>query len=203
MIELLPILFATETATGPVQVVSDSFNRADSPGVLGTSDTGQVWTAQQGIWGIDGDKAQSSSTLNAFATLDAGVGDYTVSATITNSLWTGNTAGLVFRISGSNVGLVLVMNDSYMELCKLSKTRFGVNITLLAFVPLATVNDTDYVLKVVSLGNILQCYRDGALRIAYTLTGDDATAFDNTKTGVGLYGDQYDTVRYDNFVVEV
>lgn len=65
-------------AGGPVAVVSDSFNRADSNLTLGNADTGQAWNPLIGTWGISGGFAKlivDGTNNENIAVIDSGVSD--------------------------------------------------------------------------------------------------------------------------------
>lgn len=80
-------------------IVSDSFDRGDtlSPHSLGNADTGQLWTAHDGEWGISADRAYcpvNGAGAANHATVDAGVSDAIVQVTFSTF---GERAGLVCR----------------------------------------------------------------------------------------------------------
>lgn len=62
-------------------LVSDSFDRADNASSLGSTDTGQAWTANSGTWGIGSNRAVPPNAASANATVDAGALAVTVSLT--------------------------------------------------------------------------------------------------------------------------
>lgn len=62
--------------------ITDSFNRANSALTLGSTDTGQAWTADLGTWGIDTNRAYvASSGGQNIVTVESGVADCTITAT--------------------------------------------------------------------------------------------------------------------------
>jgi hypothetical protein len=92
---------------------SDSFNRADAA-TLGTTDTGQAWSVQEGAgWSIETNKATPTTPSTAtfttidevpmeIATIDVGSSRQSVSAVVT-TVANGSNAGLVARwIDGDN-----------------------------------------------------------------------------------------------------
>lgn len=67
-----------------MEVVTDSFDRADSAVSLGTSDSDHAWTAHSGTWGISsnaGYRAADAGGNNDCATVDSAVDDCTVVVT--------------------------------------------------------------------------------------------------------------------------
>jgi hypothetical protein len=68
-------------AAGEQFVVRDRFGRADSALTLGSAETGQAWTAQQGTWGISSNQAYVAALgagLPQVATIDSGLTEYTL-----------------------------------------------------------------------------------------------------------------------------
>lgn len=81
----------------------DSFNRADSATVLGSTDRGDVeaWVQNSGTWGINGNTAYISAAATSIATI-AGNGDFE-DCEVTVSTWPAGThASLVFRYTDAN-----------------------------------------------------------------------------------------------------
>jgi hypothetical protein len=66
----------------PVLLARDRFNRPDGP--LGTTETGQVWTNQQGSFTVVGQVASAAADFSSdiVSTVDVGVDDYYVQATL-------------------------------------------------------------------------------------------------------------------------
>ncbi len=68
-------------AEPPAVRVVDGFNRPDS-GTLGTTDTGQAWTAWAGSWGVSGAKAAPAAGGYSLAVVDSGGSTGSVSAVL-------------------------------------------------------------------------------------------------------------------------
>ncbi|MFN8038890.1 MAG: DUF6531 domain-containing protein [Acidimicrobiales bacterium] len=66
-----PLLAVSPVGRG----VIDEFGRVDSATSLGSTDTGEAWTAQSGTWGISGGAAYLVSGTNAAATVPVASGD--------------------------------------------------------------------------------------------------------------------------------
>jgi len=80
----------------------DSFNRADSTTVLGSTDRGDVeaWTQNSGTWGINSNQAYISAAATSIATL-AAASEF-IDCEVTVSSWASGTAALVFRYTDAN-----------------------------------------------------------------------------------------------------
>jgi hypothetical protein len=79
------------------RTVADTFDRADSPGTLGNSGTGQPWQAVAGTWGIrDGQAVANGGSRDApnIAVVPEGTGDGLTEVTM---MVVEDGAGLVFR----------------------------------------------------------------------------------------------------------
>lgn len=97
----------------------DSFNRADSATVLGSTDRGDIeaWVQSSGTWGISTNQAYISVAATSYATL-AAAADF-IDCEVTVSVWpAATTAALVFRYTDANnhiwwggtVGAVATLN---------------------------------------------------------------------------------------------
>jgi hypothetical protein len=81
--------------TLPVNI-TDAFNRADNASSLGTTDTGQTWSAAAGTWGIASNKARCFTAGNqSFAVVESGASDCTIAVTVSGTLNAGG--GITFR----------------------------------------------------------------------------------------------------------
>jgi hypothetical protein len=92
---------------------ADSFIRANSATTLGSTDTGQAWTALNGTWGISGnDGYLVTQTSQAIAVLDTGfsngvlVGQLRMSPTFSRT-----DAGFVFRVVDVNNHLLVTVTS--------------------------------------------------------------------------------------------
>ena len=83
--------------TSILSKITDSFNRSD--GSIGSTDTGQTWSATRGTWTISTNKATSSDAGSAYplASINLGLQDVAVSADITNG-----GPGVAFWVTDSN-----------------------------------------------------------------------------------------------------
>lgn len=192
---------------GPL--VSDSFDRADSTTSLGTADSGQVWTAHSGTWGISSNKGYLASTTGqAAASVDAGASDVEVSADITLSPTTDRAdAGLVFRLADdSNYLLALINKVTGSNSIQLFKRQAGSFTHLASVGSQGHVNGTTYDLRVVANGSSIEVFRDDTSVLTHTLSGADLTTFgSNTRHGLRVHrGSTADDggTRFDNFLVE-
>ncbi len=77
----------TSPSSVPTLVVSDTFNRANSATSLGNTDSGQVWTATKGTFGISGNQAYISGgcPAPAYAVVNAGITDATIQVTLSTN----------------------------------------------------------------------------------------------------------------------
>jgi hypothetical protein len=83
--------------TSVLSKITDSFNRSD--GSIGSTDTGQTWSATRGTWTISTNKATSSDAGSAYplASINLGLQDVAVSADITNG-----GPGVAFWVTDNN-----------------------------------------------------------------------------------------------------
>ena len=83
---MIPLGVLAGSARVGVLAVSDSFNRADNASSLGTADSGHVWTAHTGTWGIDGNRARCYTlTDDRHATVNLGASDQRIVADLSPS----------------------------------------------------------------------------------------------------------------------
>jgi hypothetical protein len=81
--------------------VNDGFTRADNNSTLGQADSGQLWKAVTGTWGIRDDEAYvvtPHANNRSLAVIDMGAGDGTVKVSFPH---TSSGSGLVFRYKNS------------------------------------------------------------------------------------------------------
>lgn len=83
------------------RVITDSFNRANSSSTLGSADTGELWTAHAGTWGISSNRAYVAAASGGvdLATLNANTANGTVGVRLYGYY---PFARLVFRFSDVN-----------------------------------------------------------------------------------------------------
>jgi hypothetical protein len=80
-----------------LRLITDNFNRAN--GSLGTTNTGQTWSATRGSWSISSNQATSSDSASTYpmATVDINAQNVVVSADITDG-----GPGLAFWVTDAN-----------------------------------------------------------------------------------------------------
>jgi hypothetical protein len=98
----------------------DTFTRPNSTTALGTTETGQTWTAQKGTWGIASDKAylvsqSGGSGTYPVATIPVGSTTQTVEAVISNSE-ASLYYGVVFRYVDTSNYMVAILNGFFGNL---------------------------------------------------------------------------------------
>lgn len=172
--------------------VRDSFNRANSTTSLGVSDTGQVWTAIVGTWGINNNKAYDTSVTaqDEFAVVDSGLSDCIVKTKVTYDS-TGKV-GLSFRESDANNVFICFLATGNLFLGR----KVAGTWTQLASIVVGVVNGT-YDVMIVLKGSRIQAYLDGAKKIDVTDTNF------NAQTKHGIFKNSTSTnERFDEFFVE-
>lgn len=198
---VLPRMYQLGQAKSRI-IASDNFDRVDAA-TLGWANTGHLWVALDGTWTVASGKAKQTATAaDRFVVLNTGTGEVDLSAKIRNSAWGSGYAGLIVRCTDANNMLLFVISSANMRLYK----RDGGTFTSLASVSYgstfsAPANNTDYTLRVLAQGNTISTYRDGVLVHFYTLTGDEAVKFNNSKTLCGLHTSYQNTVLHDDFEV--
>lgn len=178
-----------EAAAGPL--VSDTFDRPDSTTSLGTADTGQVWAALDGTWGIETNRAYTpGGGLDRQAVVESGASDVTVEVTVP-VVTTG--AGVVGRsVDGSNYWLwTWEAGVPRMALYK----RVGGGHTLVGSYSLAALPDGSR-LGLRMTGTTVVGLLDGM----DVLTVTDSAHQTATRHGMRVYNS--DITRLDNFRVE-
>lgn len=104
--DVVPNTAIGDTSSLPTVVAYDMFNRADSTTTLGTSPSGQTWTAAQGTWGISNNRARSISAADGDrVSMDVGTKDFTVSVRF-YGVGTSKYPALIFRVSGNTFYLI-------------------------------------------------------------------------------------------------
>lgn len=172
-------------AGGPL--VSDTFTRANSTTTLGSTDTGQAWTAQVGTWGISSNAAYVATGpgLNK-ATVETGLTACTVAVAISGATVT--SRGLVLRwVDTNNYLTVYAEADSLRILRYLAGA--GTDLSTVA----TTWADGD-IISVVLSGSSITAKRNG-VTITATTCSDFLTA-----TKHGLWANN-NIPRLDNFSV--
>jgi hypothetical protein len=164
---------------GPVELVSDTFNRANSAGSLGTADSGQAWTADRGTWGINGNQAYCSaddSGINV-ATLPASA-DGTFAFTLADPA--GGSGGAAWGVVRAAVGATefIYLECSTIAPYQLYTYDEGVVVALGSGSPGAAVAGD--AVEIVLLGTAIKVYVNEVLVI------DTTSAFQLTGARVGI-----------------
>jgi len=174
--------------------VTDTFDRADSATSLGTSDSGHVWTALSGTWGIATNAAYlptSADNYNA-AIVDSGRADCTVQYTAST---VDESEGRVpVRMTDSQNGFIGQASGAGVGIHRLYRIEAG------AFTELGTYT-ADHVsgdvLKMVLSGSSIKYFLNGVERIAAT----DSFQSTAMKHGIGAGTGTPTTHRYNDFSV--
>lgn len=196
---MIPGLSAALISPQP-PIVLDRFDRADSTTTLGTAETGQAWTAQNGTWGVIGGKAYVVVTGAGYIATVAsvpGASNVIVSCDMTFSSALNRSAfSLIGRyIDASNwllVDLGKNVDGNSIAIWKMvagAQTREA-NLTNAGFVDAQT-----YAVKWVLNNALLTASVDGVQKLTYTLSDADQAVF----SGASRYGlRQYAAASYDD-----
>lgn len=167
----------------PAPRVWDSFNRTDSATLLGSTETGQAWTALSGLWGISGNSAyEVNNTGQAITVVETGVSDCTVSATLLAI----QDTGLCFRVTDND-------NNFVTNPSGLFRKQFGAYTHIGSF---PSINSGDR-LAVVLSGSTITVKVNGTAVLSVTDT------FNQTATKHGLRAHNSPLARFDDFEVTV
>ena len=175
-------------------VVTDSFNRADNASSLGTADSGQVWSALVGTWGISSNTAiRVSGAGTGYVVTESGIADAIIQAKLspTDAAQT-FLAGLIFRVQSTNNVWGFYIRPN-LGLAILFKLVAGV---------LTTTDTVSYtrsaasVLKVICAGTTIDCYVNEVRVIHATGRTDFQTA-----TQHGLYANAVPVATWNDFAV--
>lgn len=175
---------------GGGSLVSDSFNRANNTSSLGTADSGHVWTALAGTWGIDTNRARKYSPgAQGYAVIDAGVANGTVQATLQGTVSSGGAGGggVAFRMTDANNGWFTEADGTSGYLYKVAGGGFSIVASYGGWV----VGD---VVSVVLSGTSIIVKKNG-VQVASVTDSFNSTA---TKHGLRDYGGN---IRLDDFSV--
>lgn len=171
--------------------VIDSFNRADNASSLGTADSGHVWTAINGTWGIASNQGRCvSTTTDPVAVVETGASDVTVEFTLAAI----DDGGVAFRVADNNNYLEAQLNagPSRVQVWRKQSGSF----TQLASVALGTAPANGDVIKVVLIGSSIEVFRNGVSVLSTT------SAFNQSVTRHGIYLERGgSTCRIDSFSI--
>jgi len=170
----------------------------------GNAETGQPWVPVTGTWGINGNKAYcvSDASSGYMAWVDSGVADGILDCTVRGIIASGvdfHEPALVIRANDANNILRVGILNGGLTLGKID----GGAWTQLANAAQATLDNTDYAIRVIMIGNNIRIYVDGTEKISYTLAGGDTKYAAYTKhgfrTGLGGNPASKTAARWDNF----
>jgi hypothetical protein len=180
------------TSAVPAVNITDDFNRADDAAGLGTATTGQAWSTNQGIIGIQSNKAHTYTlgSGRANSTIDAAVADLTIQVAMTALATNGTIGGIVFRYVDNSNYWRFTDNGSSSRAAILAKIVAGSTSEL---INTATTINANSVLKVVLAGNSISVYVDN-VQVSTTQTD----SFNATATKHGLFSSG-GTPTMDNF----
>lgn len=196
-------LYAADVAGTPglpsPEVVVDEFT---TPGPLDGRDadvTGQPWTVHTGDWYVDENGVlTTNSSANASATVDAGVADATVAASIA---WGGGNAGNAAAgvvVNQSAAGEYRVVVDHATDVVRMTRLLAGTETTVAA-TPIAIGPATD--LEVHKAGTTWTVRADGIELFTHTAGQDAVDAGLPAGTRMGLFLDKTNKVHFASFTV--
>jgi hypothetical protein len=174
--------------------ITDSFNRANNGATLGTADTGQAWTNQVGVLGVNSNTCYPAtlSANEALATLDSTITDVKVKLTPTTMSTAGRFASVVGRYADNNNYYLAQTDTSNSQLYK----RVAGTYTQLGSDAAAVAAGT--VLELRCVGSTISLWGNGVELVSVTDT--DLTA--GTNCGVRVGGAGSTVLRMDTFSVE-
>lgn len=182
-----------ERSNGPLAIApffaGDNFNRTDSATTLGTTTTGQAWSALSGLIGLSKGKAYAPSG-NARWNFESLVADVEISIDFEAAI---EEAWILLRISDDS-NWWRIGTDGATGRIKTEKRVAG-SITTVSNLTGKPLRIGDR-LKVRALGSVITVYRNNE-QISTTTDAFNATA---TKHGIGMLGAN---VRLDNLALKV
>lgn len=191
--------FAATTAGYPTDVaLADTFQRADNT-VLGTAETGQIWSVVSGGIGIASNVAQiNTGAGTSISVADAGIADGSIECA-----WryagaaSGN--GLAFRWIDSSNYLFTAIESSGGTL-KLYKYDAGVLTALATVTGVGLTGDTWHQVKVTMRGAVINVSINGSLKINHILSAANQGKY-LSGTVIGLRA-TLDGVKFGNLIVK-
>jgi hypothetical protein len=179
-----------------VTLATDTFTRADSSTTLGNTDDGKAWTNTVGVVGIASGKAYAASPASntqKVATVDVAQAGHTVTAQVTAGT---GSVGVVARLVDSSNFLWFSYGGGTL---RIFKTVAGAPSTL-ANVATTWAAGEVHVMKLETVGNVINAYVDGLKILTTTLAGADITTFATaTKVGLVFSGFAVAAAQADNF----
>lgn len=176
-------------AAAVAAALTDTFTRADSATTLGSTETGQVWIAASGVWGVSTNRAYKVSGADgSLAITDAGLTDAFVSAILTrNGTGSNGSPGIVARSSADGAAYYGV--DTASGGVRLIKQGAALGSLASSFADGDTIG-----IRVV--GTSVKAFVNGVERVAVT----DTTNTTGTHAGMRALDDV--APRWDNFRAE-
>jgi hypothetical protein len=173
--------------------IVDSFDRADAPNELGSTESGQPWTAESGVWGVQDERAvlvePNPDGQRSIAVVDVG----SANATITVTAGTMRPGwGIVFRYQGPFNYWFLTASPDFATY-NLGRVVDG-QVQPLGGVGLAEVADGS-VLQVRLVGSTLEISVNGNTVKAVT----DTTLMGATNAGLLAFGQGAADASWDSF----
>lgn len=166
------------------KLISDTFNRPNSNVSLGVSDSGDVWQAIKGTWGIINNQAYNSGGVaDAMAVIDSG--NTNADVLVIWAIYTGD-AGVLIRVVDQNNGYLLTNSGFFKKVA-------GVYTTISN--PLASSAVTGDIIRIVASGSRFSVYRNGILMGVI----NDTSVIGGTMHG--LRQDAATGARFDNFSI--
>lgn len=185
------ILLGRAAGISYTTVATDTFNRADDAGSLGTADSGQTWLTITGnAFGISSNQAYNTDVVNtlSIAAIDAGASNVRISCTVTR---TTQVAGVAFRITDASNYWTVNLSGSNTTLVK---TVAGATTTVATYAS-AFSGASDVVVTAID-SNIAVSVNGVAV-----LSGSDS--FNQTATRHGIWRQQtLNNSRHDNLVIQ-
>jgi len=167
----------------------DSANRPDNVNV-GNMDTGQVWTKEQGSFGVSGNKIYCvTNTISDSINCDFGISDCVVSCLCRGS---NSRAGLRLRaVNDLNRIAVVISSTNFISVIEVIE---GV-VTQIASVESGTLYSVEHEIKCILKGSNLKVLVNGVQKI------DVGVILSGTKHGIYNTSDATGAT-WDNFLVE-
>lgn len=170
--------------------LQDTFSRPDSTSSLGTADTGQVWSALAGVWGISSGRAymvtQAGDTM---AAIDCGKADIDLSCDVTVN----GKPGVMFRCQDANNTLMMFYNtgNGIQLYRKISGTY-----TLMGTTAITIGSGAVSTWRIVATGQTITLYVGGVQQLQVTNANYLLTA-----TKVGIRINDASAPYFDNLTV--
>ncbi len=195
------VFYIPGSPNAPTVHAADHFNRVNTSS-LGRAVVGGNWTATTGTWIIAANKARTTATANASATLNVtGI----VSGQFEADLTIGSTAEAGLTFLGDGISNMVVL---YKRVAGISQVRlyslldFGAQPPGSLPTPVATFDvapTTTAALKVVITGNIIEIVWNNTSIITYGLSPSEVTSLkDAGSNRFGLWAESDALSRFDN-----